>query len=75
MSTDNVEKVTGSELTTKEVQQIYNAALTKLYEMAKQSKLSVNNINVQEAIKKEAKGIVESICPTINKILQRRKEN
>jgi hypothetical protein len=75
MNTEKLEKTTGLELTTKEVQQIYNSALTKLYEMAKQSKLPINNIGVQEAIKKEAKGIVESICPAINRILQRRKEN
>jgi hypothetical protein len=62
-----------TDLNTAEVQQIYNSALTKLYEMAKQSKLAVNNVGVQEAIKKEAKSIVEGICPTINRIFEKRK--
>ena len=63
-----------TDLKTKEVQQIYNSALTTLYDLAKESKLNINDIRTQEAIKKEARRIVEGICPALNRILKKRNE-
>jgi hypothetical protein len=74
-NTKQGEKMSGEKLQAKEVQQIYNAALTALYKLADESKLQVDRQAVQEAIKKEAKSIIDGICPTINRILEKRKEN